>query len=172
VTTHEAPAYTRRQQRLRRRALKNLRTALGEAGEQLTPDWVLRDPDLSKLRLMMTDDPSWAALMGQLRKAHRKKPPRVRVPERRHGKVTVPEHPWHPLVPILFWLAAGIGFGVLFARALANGAYWLFIVAAGLGTLASAAFLFFALNKRLFHWRIPWRRRADKQGRADDERAE
>jgi hypothetical protein len=121
---------------------------------------------------MMADDPSWAVLMRQLRKAHGREAPRVRVPKkRRHGEVTVPEHPWHPLVPILFWLTAATGFGVLFARALANGAYWLFIVAAGLGMLASAAFLFFALNKRFLNWRIPWRRRKIQQGRAD-ERAE
>ena len=46
--TPQRPA--RRQRRLHRRALKNLRTALGEAGDQLTPDWVLRDRDLKHCR--------------------------------------------------------------------------------------------------------------------------
>jgi fatty acid desaturase len=155
--------------------LKNLRTALGEAGQQLTSDWVLRDPDLETLRATMVRDPAWAALIEQLRKAQQQAPLKVKVPTRRQGTVAVPARPWPPLVPIVCWLALTIAFGVLFVQAATNGAYWVFIVASLVATLFSAAFLAFAVNNRVLRRRTArrlWPRRPVVQKPPPDQRAE
>lgn len=123
----------------------------------------------------MFRDPPWAALIEQLRKAQHQAPLTVKVPTRRRGTVAVPAHPWHPLVPIVCWLALTIAFAVLFVRAATNGAYWVFIVAAAVATLFSAAFLAFAVNKRVLRRRTGrrlWPRRPVVQKRPPDQRAE
>ena len=149
----------RRQRSLRRRGLNNLRTALGEAGEQLTADWVLRDRDLEALRTSMLTDTAWAALMDQLRKTHGRAPLTVKVPTPRRGSVAVPAYPWPPVVVIVFWLALLAAFAELLIRAVDNDDYWLFIGVAALGTLTSAAFLAIALDKRVLRRRIVRRAR-------------
>ena len=162
MSTPETPQRpARRQRRLHRRALKNLRTALGEAGDQLTPDWVLRDRDLKTLQAPMKADPTWGALMEQLREAHGEAPT-AKVPGGRPGKVTVPAHPWPALVPIVLWLVFTTSFGVLWYRAVTNSAYWLFIVAAAVGALVSAAFLRLAIDRRVLRRGIV--RRARRRG--------
>ena len=157
---------TRRRRRVRRRALKNLRTALGEAGDQLTIDWVLQDRDLQTLRKEMRNDPNWVALVRPAREEKEARPLRARVPSRRSDsdtlKVSAPAYPWHPVVVLAFWLAAFLVFGYLLLRARANDAWWAFTLLAAIATLTAAAYLVAAVVKRVVRRRLVRRPRNDE----------
>jgi hypothetical protein len=152
--------HSRRWRKRRRRALKNLRAALAEAGEQLSLDWVLRDPDLGSLRDQMVADPAWAPLLAQLVGAREKKPLTAKVPSRStKAAVGVPNHPWPWFVPVAFWAAVTAVWVDLLWRAAHHDADWVFIAATIVGVVLSLGFLAFAAYKRLRRQRLVRRTR-------------
>jgi hypothetical protein len=147
--THTRPV-SRREQRIARRALKHLRTALAEAGDQLTADWVARDPDLQELlRESEALDPEWTTLIAQVKEARHEKPLTAEVPrtDRAAVAIEIPPDPWPPAIPILFWLAVTGAFVGLLALALSSGAYWMFKVAVAVSAVAAVYRLLRAIGR-------------------------
>jgi hypothetical protein len=121
-----------RERRVRRRALKHLRTALGEAGDELSRRWVARDPDFRAFRAPELD-PDWSAV-AEPGAADDKPEPRVDVPELtpRKRQLALPRRPWHPAPRMVFWFLVVALAAVGLWRAFATGAHGIFVAAAAL----------------------------------------
>jgi hypothetical protein len=138
-----------RERRARRRALKHLRSAFAQAaGDQLSPQWVKRDPDMRVFREPYPrwdppphpePDPDWLAMLKRPEpprdKENRKEPEEVKVHELepRQTAVAMPPRPWNPALRIAFWGIIAAALVVLALRALDTGAHAVFPVAALLG---------------------------------------
>jgi hypothetical protein len=152
----------RRERRARRRALKHLRSAFAQAGDQLSPEWVKRDPDMRAFREPYPHwdpprhpepDPDWLAMLDRPEptrdKENRKKPEEVEVHKLAPPAkaVAMPPRPWNPVIRIAFWGTIAAALVVLLRLAWVTGAHPVFPVAALLGVGFSAYRVAIAVNE-------------------------
>jgi hypothetical protein len=168
-----------RERRARRRALKHLRSAFAQAaGEQLSPEWVKRDPDMRVFREPYplwdppqdpAPDPDWLAMLTRPEptrdKEKRKKPEKVEVHalEPREKTVAMPPRPWNPVIRIAFWGGFAVALVVLLWLARTTGAHPVFPVAALLGVAFSAYRVAIAVNELRY---IPGPTRVEQAARS------
>jgi hypothetical protein len=114
-----------RKRRVRGRGLRALDRAIKDAGRELSPDWVWRDPDLDSLK----SEPRWEEIVG-VSPSPEEEAPALMPPEQATPFTTLPAAPW-PYVRLRagFWGAIAAAGWLLFA--FTQWGWWWIAVAVG-----------------------------------------
>jgi hypothetical protein len=156
----ESAQSSKREERIRRRALKHLRTALRSADEQLSRSWALSDPDFKVFRrpdgdrlaardwLEVVEAPG-VRFEDVLKRSRDLATPPAHYADR---PTALPPAAWNPAVRVMLWsivLIVAIGLSVL---AIVNDAHWIFPVL----TIGVSLYALMRVTRAIVDaWRLP-----------------